>query len=187
MSKSSSSNTTDNNTTNNEEKKEIKYEYTPGLIIKITNLIPTNTTVDQLKDYFNTYGMVKYVDYESGNSHAIIRVSELSTMNAIKTAIDSGLKLPLKSGGAEGSANSEGAGEVVEEGENIVGEIMTGDEELAYMKVSDNCNIYCDLVYNIEYISCTHSLLSYLLIYTYYSLYICIYLYRLSSTAVQRK
>ena len=139
MSKSSSSNTTDNNTTTNttnEEKKEIKYEYTPGLIIKITNLIPTNTTVEQLKDFFNTYGIVKYVDYESGNTHAIIRVSELSTMNAIKTAIDSGLKLPLKSGGVSTAEGSEGsAAEGVEEGENIVGEIMSGDEELAYMKV----------------------------------------------------
>ena len=140
MSKSSSSNTTDNNTTTNttnEEKKEIKYEYTPGLIIKITNLIPTNTTVEQLKDFFNTYGIVKYVDYESGNTHAIIRVSELSTMNAIKTAIDSGLKLPLKSGG-EGS---EGVSAEVEGGENIVGEIMSGDEELAYMKVSDHTRV----------------------------------------------
>ena len=140
MSKSSSSNTTDNNTTTNttnEEKKEIKYEYTPGLIIKITNLIPTKTTVEQLKDFFNTYGIVKYVDYESGNTHAIIRVSELSTMNAIKTAIDSGLKLPLKSGG-EGS---EGVSAEVEGGENIVGEIMSGDEELAYMKVSDHTRV----------------------------------------------
>ena len=138
MSKSSSSNTTDNNTTTNttnEEKKEIKYEYTPGLIIKITNLISTNTTVEQLKDFFSTYGMIKYVDYESGNTHAIIRVSELSTMTAIKTAIDSGLKLPLKSGGAVGGEGSEGAEVVVEDGGNIVGEIMTGDEELAYMKV----------------------------------------------------
>ena len=131
MSKSSNTDATNNN----EEKKEIKYEYTPGLIIKITNLISTNTTVEQLKDFFSTYGMIKYVDYESGNTHAIIRVSELSTMTAIKTAIDSGLKLPLKSGGAVGGEGSEGAEVVVEDGGNIVGEIMTGDEELAYMKV----------------------------------------------------
>ena len=84
MSKSSSSNTTDNNTTTNttnEEKKEIKYEYTPGLIIKITNLIPTNTTVEHLKDFFNTYGIVKYVDYESGNTHFL---ASSSVVNSIK-------------------------------------------------------------------------------------------------------
>ena len=135
MSKSSNTDATNNN----EEKKEIKYEYTPGLIIKITNLIPTNTTVEQLKDFFNTYGVIKYVDYESGNTHAIIRVSELSTMNAIETAIDSGLKFPLKSGGSEGSEGAAAAAEV--EGGNIVGEIMSGDEELAYMKVSDHTRV----------------------------------------------
>jgi lupus La protein len=93
-------------------KTEKKVEFTPGLILKVTN-IPTGATLYELKDLFKTKGEIKFVDFESGESLAYIRMANTEAATTVVAAIREGLKTQ-------------------EDGVSLEGTLLEGDEELAY-------------------------------------------------------
>lgn len=92
--------------------KKAKVEYESGLIIKLTD-VPKDADLFQIKDLFKTFGDVKFVEYTSGESEAHIRAANVSTAEAAIQAIEKGLTL-------------------TQDGPNLQGGLLTGDDELAY-------------------------------------------------------
>jgi len=94
--------------------KEIKIEFTPGLILKISN-IPKDSTVFQIKEFFKSICEVKYVEYSPGESDGFIRFPTLEAVDTAKKVLEKGISL-------------------VSGAENLTGECLSGDDELSYWK-----------------------------------------------------
>lgn len=74
-------------------KLEESLNFTPGLIVKITNL-PDDATLFQIKDAFIAISEVKYVEYRTGESEAFMRVASTESSEKIIAALGQGFSLP---------------------------------------------------------------------------------------------
>eukprot|EP01038_Epipyxis_sp_PR26KG_P016694 gene16694-22834_t len=72
-----------------EETKSSSIQFTPGLILKVEG-IPTTSTFIGLKEYFNTIGEVRYVEYADGDSKAFIRSQTVESTNKILKVLTEG-------------------------------------------------------------------------------------------------
>jgi lupus La protein len=95
--------------------KALKVEFVPGTVIKVCN-IPSDATLMQLKDAFKAAGNLKYVEYENGSGQGFARFDDPE--NALKV-------LELLSKDKDKKSDSIRL-------EDIFGEIVTGEEEVAY-------------------------------------------------------
>ena len=100
-----------------EEEEEKKIEFTLGVILKIGH-IPADATFMQIKDFFKALGDIKYVDYNTGDTDAIIRFGSAEGAETVKAVLDKGV--PLVAGGI-----------------NMSAETIAGDEEYEYWKKID--------------------------------------------------
>lgn len=73
-----------------------KVLFTPGLIIKVTDL-PDDATLFQIKDLFKAIGNIKYVDFKTGDKESFVRVADAESAEKILSALEKGL--PLSEGG----------------------------------------------------------------------------------------
>jgi lupus La protein len=97
-----------------ETAEEKPIEFTPGLVLRITNL-PENVTLYNLKDAFKPLGDMKYVEYEAGESQCCVRFGSVEGVNAVLEAISKGFA-------------------VLPDTAHVAGSVIAGDEEAAYWK-----------------------------------------------------
>jgi hypothetical protein len=96
-------------------------EFIPGQIVKITN-VPADATLFQIKDKFKLVTDVRYVEFETGESTAHVRLSTPEAAAKAMAAIGAGMKLL----DTETEANVEAV-------------LLEGDEETTYWeKISKN-------------------------------------------------
>jgi len=93
---------------------DIKVQFTPGLLIKFTD-IPTDSDTYAIKALLQAHGDVKFVQIDNEKHEAIVRVGDNATSAAILAAVAKGL--PLTAGGTNSTANA-----------------LTGDDEEAFYK-----------------------------------------------------
>lgn len=89
-------------------------EFTPGLIVKLSNL-STTLSLFEIKDKAKTIADVKFVEYKTGEDFAFIRFPDTSSVEKFMIALKDGLSI--------GEGNS-----------NISGSLINGEEEVNYWK-----------------------------------------------------
>lgn len=72
-----------------EESKQREWQYENGLIVKFEG-VPDTTTREDLQEKFNTYGVVKYVEFATGQTEGYLRFSEPAGAKAAADAIQAG-------------------------------------------------------------------------------------------------
>lgn len=80
---------------------DIKVQFTPGLLIKFTD-IPADADTYAIKALLQTHGDVKFVQIDNEKHEAIVRVGDNATSDAILAAVAKGL--PLTAGGTNSTA-----------------------------------------------------------------------------------
>jgi lupus La protein len=76
-----------------EEKKEPpSSDKGKGLVIRVDG-VPPESTLIELKQFFRSYGSVKYVEYEAGDATCLVRLAEQETVEKIFDAASGGLAL----------------------------------------------------------------------------------------------
>jgi lupus La protein len=83
----------DETTAKEAKKEEKKFEYTEGLIIKLGN-IPEGSNSVKLREFFATFGDVKFLEYKENETTGYIRTRNLESSQKILEAIQSGISLP---------------------------------------------------------------------------------------------
>jgi lupus La protein len=75
-----------------EADREVKVEYTAGLIFHV-KAIPADATLPELKDFFKNLSDVKFVDREAGAEEAHVRCADAAAAVTLKEALDGGVAL----------------------------------------------------------------------------------------------
>lgn len=75
------------------ESEEKKFTHEKGLLVKIGNL-PSDSSGVKIKEFLKTISDVRYVDYNNGDSFAIVRPADLENSEKLKNALTNEVKFP---------------------------------------------------------------------------------------------